>query len=42
MIWSFGDTPDTPCFGAPLLFVSATGCKLLTYDRVASGVVDFE
>jgi hypothetical protein len=40
MIWSFGDTPDTPCLGAPLLFVSATGCKLLTYDRVASCVVD--
>jgi hypothetical protein len=35
MTWHFGDTPDTPCFGAPLRFFDATGLSLLTYDRVA-------
>jgi hypothetical protein len=36
MVWHFGDTPETPCFGAPLLFFAATDCELLTYDRLAS------
>jgi hypothetical protein len=39
MIWHFGDTPETPCFGAPWLFFDATDFALLTYDRAASCAV---
>jgi hypothetical protein len=38
MIWHFGDTPETPCFGAPSLFFAATDCSLLTYDRAAPSI----
>jgi hypothetical protein len=41
MTWSSGDTPETPCFGAPLLFSDATDGALLIYDRLAIGTVDF-
>jgi hypothetical protein len=40
MILIFGDTPETPCFGAPLLFLAATDGTLMTYDRIASCAVD--
>jgi hypothetical protein len=41
MIWHFGDTPDTPCFDAPVPFLDATDCELLTYDRITGSAVEF-